>query len=278
MSAQPVSRIYRKARNTISNESNKSAAADIRPVPEDWRGKVRHFLTFAYRESVDDIAVHFIVGLAVAALISLIIPDNFFAETVFGSGILSMLLMVAIGIPMYVCSTSSIPIAVALILKGISPGAAYVFLVAGPATKNANAAPGEAPDQAPLRDAVPEMLLQVGGSISFAPEDEGAAAKWLSDDTRHMLAELTPKPDQVTIAINTNQMNVTELLTPEDCGNTSMGRSPYFEAYREMTIPSGPAFVEEHLRRLQAAGIQPHFMLADVGQLELLLEPLKAEQ
>ena len=46
------------------------------------------------------------------------------------------------------------------------------------------------------------MILQVGGSISFAPEGEGAEAKWLSDDARHMLAELKPKPDQVTIAIN----------------------------------------------------------------------------
>ena len=64
-----------------------------------------------------------------------------------------------------------------------------------------------------LRDAVPKMVLQVGGSISFAPEGEGDDAKWLSDDTRHMLAELNPKPDQVTIAINTNQMNVCELLT-----------------------------------------------------------------
>ena len=54
-----------------------------------------------------------------------------------------------------------------------------------------------------LRDAVPQMLLQVGGSISFAPEGEGADAKWLSDDTRHMLAELDPKPDQVTVTVNT---------------------------------------------------------------------------
>ncbi|MFL9997396.1 3-keto-5-aminohexanoate cleavage protein [Paraburkholderia sediminicola] len=119
-----------------------------------------------------------------------------------------------------------------------------------------------------LREAVPDMVLQVGGSISFAPESEGEAAEWLHDDTRHMLASLTPAPDQVTIAINTNQMNVTELLTPEDCGDTSMGHPTYFQAYKEMWIPSGPAFVEEHLKRLQAAGIQPHFMLGDVGQLE----------
>src|SRR3954447_7370472 len=55
-----------------------------------------------------------------------------------------------------------------------------------------------------LREAVPKMVLQVGGSISFAPESDGAEAKWLSDDTRHMLAELNPKPDQVTVAVNTN--------------------------------------------------------------------------
>ena len=74
-----------------------------------------------------------------------------------------------------------------------------------------------------LRSAVPKMVLQVGGSISFAPEGEGADAKWLSDDTRHMLAELNPKPDQVTIAINTNQMNVCELLTPDGCGRHLAG-------------------------------------------------------
>lgn len=54
-----------------------------------------------------------------------------------------------------------------------------------------------------LRQAVPDMILQVGGSISFAPESEGEAAKWLAYDTRHQLAELDPRPDQVTIAINT---------------------------------------------------------------------------
>ena len=119
-----------------------------------------------------------------------------------------------------------------------------------------------------LRDAVPDMVLQVGGSISFAPEGEGAQAKWLSDDARHMLAELDPRPDQVTIAINTNQMNVCELLTPDDVAGTSLALPAYANAYREMWFESGPAFVEEHLKRLQAAGIQPHFMLGDAGQLE----------
>ena len=84
------------------------------------------------------------------------------------------------------------------------------------------------------------MILQVGGSISFAPEGEGADAKWLSDDTRHMLAELDPKPDQVTIAINTNQMNIVELMTDDDIAGTSFERPELYEAYREMTVPAGP--------------------------------------
>ncbi|MDF3313772.1 3-keto-5-aminohexanoate cleavage protein, partial [Rhodococcus sp. T2V] len=119
-----------------------------------------------------------------------------------------------------------------------------------------------------LRQAVPEMILQVGGSISFAPEGEGADAKWLSDDTRHMLADLDPAPDQVTIAINTSQMNIMELMTADDIAGTSMQRPELAEAYREMTVPAGPAWVEEHLRRLQAAGIQPHFQLSSIPQLE----------
>ena len=98
-----------------------------------------------------------------------------------------------------------------------------------------------------LRTAVPKMVLQVGGSISFAPEGEGADAKWLEDDTRHMLAELSPKPDQVTIAINTNQMNITELMSADDVAGTSFADPALQAAYREMSIPAGPAFVEEHL-------------------------------
>lgn len=119
-----------------------------------------------------------------------------------------------------------------------------------------------------LREAVPDMILQIGGSISFSPEDEGADAKWLTDDARHMLAELDPRPDQVTIAINTSQMNILELMTADDIAGTSFERPEISEAYREMFVPAGPGWVEEHLRRLQANGIQPHFQLANIPQLE----------
>ncbi|WP_027801835.1 BKACE family enzyme [Paraburkholderia dilworthii] len=119
-----------------------------------------------------------------------------------------------------------------------------------------------------LREAVPDMVLQVGGSISFAPECEGQEARWLDYDTRHMLAELDPKPDQVTIAINSSQMNICELLTPDDVMGTILEKPEYFNAYSEMVVDAKPSFFIEHLRRLQAAGIQPHFMLGHVHQLE----------
>jgi uncharacterized protein (DUF849 family) len=119
-----------------------------------------------------------------------------------------------------------------------------------------------------LREAVPQMILQVGGSISFAPEDEGQAAKWLTDDKRHMLAELDPKPDQVTVAINTSQMNVMELMTAADVAGTSLADPALQAAYTDMIVPSNPSWHVEHIRRLVAAGIQPHFMLGALTQLE----------
>jgi uncharacterized protein (DUF849 family) len=119
-----------------------------------------------------------------------------------------------------------------------------------------------------IRARVPDLILQVGGSISFAPEGDGEVAKWLSDDTRHMLAELLPTPDQVTIAINTNQMNVVEQMCEADIAGTSLASPAGYRAYREMTIPAGPEWVEEHIRRLSAKGIQTHFQLANITQLE----------
>ncbi len=121
-----------------------------------------------------------------------------------------------------------------------------------------------------IRERVPKMILQVGGSISFAPESEGEAAKWLSDDTRHMLAELMPKPDQVTVAVNSNQMNIVEQMTEADLRGTSIARPELYHAYREMTLPSGPEWLEEHIKRLSAKGIQSHFQLANTTQIETL--------
>ncbi|MFL9935545.1 3-keto-5-aminohexanoate cleavage protein [Paraburkholderia sp. RL18-103-BIB-C] len=119
-----------------------------------------------------------------------------------------------------------------------------------------------------VRNAVPEMIIQVGGSISFAPETEGAAAKWLSDDTRHMLAELDPKPDQVTVTINTSQMNVVEHWEDDDVKGTSMADPEVYNAYKEMTVPAQPGWAEEHIRRLNEAGIQSAFQCYNINSFE----------
>ena len=119
-----------------------------------------------------------------------------------------------------------------------------------------------------VRARVPEMIIQVGGSISFAPETDGAAAKWLSDDTRHMLAELDPKPDQVTVTVNTSQMNILEQFDARDIKGTSMEDPAVFQAYKEMTVPAQPGWVEEHIRRLSAAGIQSAFQCYNINSFE----------
>ena len=119
-----------------------------------------------------------------------------------------------------------------------------------------------------VRARVPEMIIQVGGSISFAPESDGAAAKWLSDDTRHMLADLDPAPDQVTVTVNTTQMNVVEQMDLEDIAGTSMATPDGYQAYREMIVPSSPSFVEEHIKRLSARGIQSAFQFYNINSYE----------
>lgn len=119
-----------------------------------------------------------------------------------------------------------------------------------------------------VRAAVPEMVIQVGGSISFAPEGDGEVAKWLSDDTRHMLAELTPRPDQVTVTVNTSQMNVLEHMDDADIAGTSMATPDGYRAYREMVVPANPDWAEEHVRRLNEAGIQSAFQCYNLNSFE----------
>lgn len=99
-------------------------------------GKLAKGLQYAYGELLDDITKPFIIGIFIAGIITFFFPDDL---TLWANDhrLLSMLLMLAAGIPMYVCATSSTPIAAALILKGLNPGAALVFLLAGPATNAA---------------------------------------------------------------------------------------------------------------------------------------------
>jgi len=86
-----------------------------------------------------DIARPLVVGLVIAAFISALVPDDFFAEKL-PTGLISMLVMMLLGIPVYVCATASVPIAAAMMMKGLDPGAAFVFLLTGPTTNAAGIA------------------------------------------------------------------------------------------------------------------------------------------
>ena len=87
----------------------------------------------AYRRLLGSVAKPLAVGLAISALVTVLVPDNFFADAFRGNDWIAMPVMALVGFPMYVCSTASIPIAASLIAKGVSPGAAFVFLMVGPA-------------------------------------------------------------------------------------------------------------------------------------------------
>lgn len=94
--------------------------------------KIKQSLNYAFNDMLVDIIGWLTLGLVFAAVVQTYVPSDFLTQ--WGSGLLAMLLMLVIGIPMYVCATASTPIAVGLILAGISPGVALVFLLSGPAT------------------------------------------------------------------------------------------------------------------------------------------------
>ena len=99
--------------------------------------KIKKVFQYGYVEMMEDIGKMLLFGLVIAGLIAYFVPDNFF--TIFkGNTILTMLLILVVAIPMYVCATGSIPIAIALMMKGMSPGTALVLLMAGPAANIAS--------------------------------------------------------------------------------------------------------------------------------------------
>ena len=109
-----------------------ASASQPDDAPPSSRG-LKAILWQAYRRLLGSVVKPLAVGLAVSALVTVLVPDGFFAEAFGGRDLIAMPAMAIIGFPMYVCSTASIPIAASLIAKGVSPGAAFVFLMVGPA-------------------------------------------------------------------------------------------------------------------------------------------------
>jgi len=100
---------------------------------EGFGRRIKSILQYVEYDLLGSIANALMVGIIAAGIITALIPEGFF-DRYLGSDFLSMILMLLIGIPLYVCAAASTPIAASLIMKGISPGAALVFLLTGPAT------------------------------------------------------------------------------------------------------------------------------------------------
>ena len=101
-----------------------------------WEGLLEAF-DYAFVDMMQDVGKWLVVGLLIAALITVAVPSEWLAA-LHDYKLLNMLIVLAVAIPMYVCATGSIPIAVSLMAKGLTPGAALVLLMAGPAVNSAS--------------------------------------------------------------------------------------------------------------------------------------------
>ncbi|MBQ7689754.1 MAG: permease [Muribaculaceae bacterium] len=129
-----------------------------------WQ-KVKATVRYGFFEMMQNIGRWLLLGLVVATLITVLVPDDFF-QTYARWPLLNMVVIVLVAVPMYVCATGSIPIAAALMLKGLSPGCALVLLMAGPA---ANVASVLVITQAfGRRAAVGYLASIIAGAIGFA--------------------------------------------------------------------------------------------------------------
>lgn len=109
----------------------------VTPKAQIFVEKMVEALRYAFVDMMQDIGRWLVVGLVIAGLITVFVPESFFALFADNS-LLSMLIVLLFAMPMYLCATGSIPIAVALMMKGLSPGTALVLLMAGPAVNAAS--------------------------------------------------------------------------------------------------------------------------------------------
>ncbi len=113
------------------------SCCDPEPVGNAHESRATRALRYGFVEMVDEIGFWLVAGLVVTGVITALVPEEA-VQTIVGTGPRALVTLLILGIPLYMCASASTPIAAALLLKGISPGAAIVFLLAGPAT-NASA-------------------------------------------------------------------------------------------------------------------------------------------
>lgn len=117
-------------------DAERPACQDVCCASDARKGRAGAAARFAFYTLPRDIGKPLMLGILAAGAISAVIPDDFFAGAI-GTGFAGMVAMMLLGLPLYVCATASVPIAAALMAKGVSAGAALAFLMTGPATNAA---------------------------------------------------------------------------------------------------------------------------------------------
>ncbi|MEX0964103.1 MAG: SO_0444 family Cu/Zn efflux transporter [Pseudohongiellaceae bacterium] len=121
--AQPA-----KAESSCCHNKQAQREAATPDLAEKLWGAVQ----YGYGRMISDTAKWLLIGLVAATLVTAAVPQSFFLQ--WGDGLLAMVVMVIVGLPMYICATASTPVAAGFLFAGISPGAALVFMLTGPAT------------------------------------------------------------------------------------------------------------------------------------------------
>ncbi len=116
--------------------------------------KLRGAVQYGYGRMISDTAKWLVIGLVAATVITALVPQSFFLQ--WGDGLLAMIVMVVVGLPMYICATASTPVAAGFLFAGISPGAALVFMLTGPATNIATM--GVIKEQLGMRSLIAYMI------------------------------------------------------------------------------------------------------------------------
>ncbi len=125
-------------RGVVQDETDcTDSCATAEPLKPTLWGRVVEALRYGFYEMIQNIGRWLVLGLVVATLITVLVPDDFF-QTYARWPLLNMVIIVLVAVPMYICATGSIPIAAALMMKGLSPGCALVMLMAGPAANLAS--------------------------------------------------------------------------------------------------------------------------------------------
>lgn len=132
-----VNKYAHEDKEVEDKDSSISECAHVKAEETGLLQKVKEALDYAFVEMMEDVGKWLVVGLLIAALITVAVPNEWLAA-LHDYKLLNMLIVLAIAIPMYVCATGSIPIAVSLMAKGLTPGAGLVLLMAGPAVNSAS--------------------------------------------------------------------------------------------------------------------------------------------